>query len=151
MALSTTAMMMPSAMVRTAWPRCGCGRPSACSMGAGDMMAAGLIRAVVRLRTRKLRDASQPGRIRAVPAPGAGLPAPRAWVGTTFAGSPARGRLPEHIERNEPNGHRGRDDPDGAVPIDSAPLGAVEMESREQGLHGKSAHRLPRGSARYHC
>ncbi|MEY9704368.1 hypothetical protein ABIE71_007111 [Bradyrhizobium diazoefficiens] len=38
MALSTTAMMMPSAMVRIAWLRWGCGRPSACTVGADDMV-----------------------------------------------------------------------------------------------------------------
>ncbi|MEZ0044614.1 hypothetical protein [Bradyrhizobium sp. USDA 327] len=38
MALSTTAMMMPSAIVSTAWLRCGCGRPSACSMVVDDIV-----------------------------------------------------------------------------------------------------------------
>src|SRR5205085_108629 len=93
MALSTTAMMMPSAMVRIAWLRCGCGRPSACSIGAGDMVEARLIRAVVRLRIRKLRDASQPGRIRTVPAPGAGLPARGGCLAGAHDATAGAGRL----------------------------------------------------------
>src|SRR5205085_12616011 len=93
-------------MVRIAWLRCGCGRPSACSIGAGDMVEARLIRAVVRLRIRKLRDASQPGRIRTVPAPGAGLPAHRAASRERTMPLPARAglmqRKPDCAERPVP-------------------------------------------------
>ncbi len=98
MALSTTAMMMPSAMVSTAWLRCGCGRPSACSMGADDMMKARLIRAVVHLRIRKSQDGSQPGRTRTVPmskrlVPGAARAFARSSVNSCLEGAYHRRRI----------------------------------------------------------
>src|SRR5438270_295342 len=59
----TTARIKPAAIMSPAPMEHADGLPQPQRGQAVLTIAAGLIRAVVRLRTRKLRDASQPGRI----------------------------------------------------------------------------------------
>ncbi|MGD5622408.1 hypothetical protein QUU41_22675, partial [Xanthomonas citri pv. citri] len=58
--------------------------------------------------------------------------------------SPSQSCLAIGVKHEQPDGHQGGKNQDEAIPIDPLSLGLAEVEDREQGLHGKSAHREPR-------